>query len=318
MEEQHDIIVITHGHLELTINCINSIYKHTIAPFHLIVMDDSTPDMNEGTDMTLEWFKRFQRTHSNITFVHSKVPYKSSLQIFKKAFEYCKTPFVTVVVNSLTVEPEWDIAALQIMRGTPQIGMLGFKCLRMGTELIESAGLGVSSEGATLSDVGRGQAGHRFSKVYECDAVQWAFVMLRLEAVKPNLGADVYFGFKGWEEFETCYTMRKAGWKIYYCGAGVGYHKTLGTRQAATLEDVIQNMRNRETFAKRWGFWNNYHRINPAVQEFFPHMRARDMDVLPVLSVDPVGLALRVQNFEQGTETQKEVTIEIHKQHGGR
>ena len=36
-----DILVITHGHLDLTMRCINALYAHTRTPFHLIVVDDS-------------------------------------------------------------------------------------------------------------------------------------------------------------------------------------------------------------------------------------------------------------------------------------
>lgn len=284
-----DIIVITHGHLALSMRCVKAIYEHTTSPFHLIVMDDSTPDMDEGTDLTPTWFARFRSTHDNLTFIHSDIPYKSSIQLLKQAFEYCETPYVALVVNSMFVEPEWDTAALQLFRANSQIGMVGFKSLRQGTELIESAGLASSSDGSTIWDIGRGQSSHRLSKVYECDAVQFAFAMLRLDAVKDNLGEDIYHGFKGWEDFETCFSIRAKGWKIFYCGLGVGYHLTLATRIAKSSDEIIANIQNREIFAKRWGFWEKYHKINLQLGEFFPNMEIR-AKLSPVMGIDPLGV----------------------------
>lgn len=299
-EPQLDIIVLTHGRLELTIRCVKALFQHTKVPFHLIVMDDSSPDMDEGTDLTPLWFDKFCATHSNVTYAHSDVPFKSSLEIFKLAFPYCKTEYVTVVVNSMVVEPEWEFASLQLMQQNPVIGMMGFKAVRMGTQLIESAGLATTKDGSTLSDMGRGQASHRHSKVYECDAVQWAFVLLRLEAVKDNLGEDIYHGFKGWEEFETCFTMREKGWKIFYCGLSVGYHQTLATRIAASPEDITKNLQNREIFTKRWGFWKLYRKYN-AVGEFYPKMKPRkNLTIQPVMLIDHTGLATQVPEVVRG------------------
>ena len=284
-----DIIVITHGHLDLTIRCVKAFYQHTASPFHMVVMDDSTPDMDSGIDLTPQWFEGLKKIHDNIDFFHSDTPNKTSLSLLNKALTYCKTPYVVVAVNSATPEPEWDMAGLQVMKSDPKIGVIGFKCIRLGTELIESAGLAQSVDGTTLSDIGRGQSGHRFAKVYECDAVQWAFVLLRKEAVEGNLGADVYNGWKGWEDFESCFTMRSKGWKIFYCGLGVCYHQTLATRVATCFNDIALNLQNREIFAKRWGLWEKYHALYPQVGETFPAMEIRS-GLSPVLLVDPTGV----------------------------
>lgn len=279
--------------------CVKSIYANTTSPFHLIVMDDSTPDMDDGTDLTPQWFERFCKAHVNADYYYSDVPYKNSLQVFKQAFEYCKTPYVTVVVNSMSVEPEWDIVGLQLMETDPQIGAVGFKTLRLGTELIESAGLAVRHDGALNMDIGRGQVGHRLSKVYECDTLQWAFILLRKEAVLHNLGEEVYNGWKGMEDFESCYTMRSKGWKMYYCGLGVGYHQTLATRVAKEQDDITKNFQNREIFAKRWGFWEDYHRVFRGLGEFYPEIKARPRTVRTLLTVDEGGKVLQKLDLEE-------------------
>ena len=76
-----DVHVPTHGHLELTIRCLDALYRHTQAPFHLIVTDDST-------DLTPLWFNQFLKQHDKVTYIHSDVPYKSGNQFFNRALAH--------------------------------------------------------------------------------------------------------------------------------------------------------------------------------------------------------------------------------------
>lgn len=272
-----DIIVPAHGHMELTIRCIYYIYRYTATPFHMIVMDDSTPDMDDGTDMTPEWLARFARSHPNFEFFHSEKPYSSSYEYLNEAFRHCQTPYVALVVNSMEVEPEWEIAALQLMKTNPKAGVIGLKQLNRKTGMIESAGMASSFGQAMLSDIGAGLPSHRLPGVYECDAVAWAFVLLRKEAVVGTMDKCHYHGFKGWEEMETCMVMREKGWKILYCGLGVGYHQTRATREAKNMAEARLNLENREVFAKRWGYWDSYYEV--VRKEYFPHIQPRDKEM---------------------------------------
>ena len=274
-----DILVPTHGHMELSIECVKTLYRNTSTPFHLIVMDDSTPDMDDGTDLTPTWMARFKATHDNFTYVHSNKPYERGNEFINASIEYMKTPYLALVVNSITVEPDWEHAGLHIMEANPKAGAVGFKCLRNDEGVIESAGLMITEDGSSLRDIGAGQQSHRLSKVYECMSVQWAFVLLRKAAIEGNLDASDYHGFKGWEDFENCFTMRSKGWQMVYCGVGVGKHKTFATREDPSLDGAQKNFENRERFAKRWGFWPKYHKIFPYLGEMLPDVEPRDMRV---------------------------------------
>ena len=269
-----DILVPTHNHIEQTSCCINALYKHTHTPFHLIVVDDSTDGV------TPRYMKRLQKKHDNLTYVYSTEPFKNSYEFINEALKRCKTPYMALVVNSMTVEPEWEVAGLHVMSTQANVGIVGFKCLRRDTGVIESAGLVVTKDGASIRDIGAGQASHRLSKVYECPAVQWAFVLLRVAAVAGSMDECFYHGFKGWEEFETCFTVREQGWKILYCGLGVGFHQAYATREARDEDSLRMNLENREIFAKRWGLWPTYQKIFPYLGELRPDTEPRDI-VIP-------------------------------------
>jgi GT2 family glycosyltransferase len=255
-----DIMIPTHGHLELTMRCIQSIYSNTKTKFHLIVVDDS--DAKE--DLTPVYFERLQKKYNNITYVHSDVPYKSGNQFFNIALNHCKHEFMATVMNSMTVEPEWEMVALSLMQNDPKIGTIGFKCL-FPSGYVESAGIAMN--GYTPIDIGRDYPGHRLTSVQEVMAVQWAFALHRREAIVGNLDEDVFNGFKGWDDIDNCFVLRKKGWKVFYCGLGVGYHEPRATRGDNTDRARILNLQNAYAFYHRWGFWEQYLKANGLTEE---------------------------------------------------
>ncbi len=272
--EPIDIIVPTHGRLkDLTIPCISALYAHTKSLFHLIVVDDSTPDMDEGTDYTPEWFRRLQIEHENVTFIHSDEPYKSGNQIFNIGLANGSNRFIATVMNSVRVEPDWDVVAIQMMANNPKIGIVGLKCLKHEWSKeqdgeIESAGLNMV--GFHACDMGRDEAGHRLTVSYPCFSVQWAFALSRREAAVGNLDEDLWQGFVGFDDIDNTLVMRYKGWEAWYCGLGAGYHQTHATRGGVEDEKLIKNRKNAEIFYKRWGYWDLFREKNPYAPEYYP------------------------------------------------
>lgn len=254
-EYKLDVLVIAHDRIELTIKCLNALYSYTNSPFHLIVVDDST-------DLTPLWFAKFQKQHDNITYIHSDEPYTSGNQIFNIGFAHTKTDYVVTLMNSCTVEPDWELQALHLMETHKDVGIIGFKAIFPNGQ-IESAGIMMNNY--LPCDIGRDLAGHRLAGTYECDAAQWAMVLLRREAI-PVLDEDVFYGFRGWDDIDNCFAVKKAGWKIFYCGQGVYYHYPRATRgddsEIATKENAV----NGEQFYKRNGFWEAYLKANPVIE----------------------------------------------------
>jgi GT2 family glycosyltransferase len=208
---------------------------------------------------------QLQKEKDNITYCYSKEPYKCGNQIFNIGLSKAKTPYVATVMNSIRVEPEWELQAIQLLNQMPEIGIVGFKCLFPDGK-IESAGLAMGESQvvdwgrfANVAthvpvDMGRDLPGHRCSLTYECAGCQWAFCMLRKEAI-GKLEEDVYYGFKGWDDIDNCFVVRKKGWKVYYCGSGVAYHTPRATRGDDSEVAMRQNAHNAEQFFRRWGFW---------------------------------------------------------------
>ena len=252
-----DIMVPAHGRLDLTLRCIRTIYDNTASPFHLIILDD-TPMGSDDPDALLgEYIRRLKK--NNITHLRHNKPYKEGNEFFNEGLKHCKHEFVAVVMNSVTVEPDWEQVATGFMRDTPDVGIIGFKTL-LPSGTIESAG--ITMMGFTPMDIGRDFPGYKLSSMHECIAVQWAFALLRKKAIVGNLEENLYHGFVGWDDIDNSFTVRSKGWKIYYCGLGVGIHETRSTRGKDTIDAVEKNRKNAEVFYKRWGYWDLYQQAN--------------------------------------------------------
>lgn len=256
-----DVMIPAHNRLDLTMKCVLALYSHTQSPFHLIICDDSTDNL------TPLYFKELITNGvtplpkvNNITYIHPDEPFKEGNQFFNLALKYTKSDYLATVMNSIRVEPEWEIVAIQnVMKDNPQIGIIGFKCL-LPSGLIESAGIKMMKYLPT--DMGRDLPGHRLCNVYEPDAVQWAFALLRKKAILGNLEEGIFNGFVGWDDIDNCFQIKQKGWKVLYCGMGVGYHEPRATRGKNDAEAAKKNRDNGVKFYKRWGLWDEFVKEN--------------------------------------------------------
>lgn len=250
-----DIMVPTKDHLELTIKCMDALYNYTKVPFNLIVVDSST-------DLTMLYLRDLAKKRGNVTIIHQEV--KSGNHFFNLALAKCQTPYLVTCMNSITVEPDWESVALQMMGSDPKIGTIGFKCL-FPWGLIESAGIAMA--GYTPTDIGRDFPGHRLSTVYEVNACQWAFAMHRVEAIKGLLDEDLFNAHKGWDDIDNCFQVKKAGWKLMYDGLGAAYHYPRSTRGDNSNVARVLNLQNGQLFYMRNGFWDMWKHENPVAAE---------------------------------------------------
>ena len=251
-----DVILVTHGRLDLTIRALTSLYGHTTTPFQLIVVDDSDPnDPDPETSLTVPFFEKYQKLHDNVKFIHSEKPYKCGNQIFNIGLKEAKHDLVAVVMNSICVEPAWEKVALRFMTEHPDVGVVGLKCIELWGP-IESAG--IFFNGIFPIDRGQRHPSHRFTSIKEMPAVAWALAILRKEAAVGNLAEDIYHGFRGVDDIDNCFVLRKKGYKVFYCGYGAGYHEQKATRGSDSMEVGKQNQENKNIFYKRWGMWKEY------------------------------------------------------------
>ena len=275
-----DIMLPVHGRPELTVKAIKALYANTRAPFHLIILDDTDAAIEQGsfhrvdpTDITSPYLTRLARERPNVTYHNHPHPWIEGNEFFNVGLSYCKHDYVATVMNSVTVQPNWETHALELFEQDPQLGIVGFKNL-FPNGTIESAGIVFSN--FTPCDFARDAPGHLFTEDIEVPAAQWAFALLRKKAIIGNLEEGLFHGHVGWDDIDNCLAVHAKGWKILYCGHGAGIHEPRATRGTNDVQAGLMNQENAWTFYKRWGFWSKFQEANKLDVKFKLRQETKD------------------------------------------
>ncbi len=213
-----DVILLTHNHIGNTTRCVEALYQNTRETFKLTVVDDST-------DITQDYFSQLSKEKGNVNYFRPDVPILNVNQALNIGIRLTQSDLVILLMNSTFVEPNWLPLALEIMKGNPRVGVVGFKILDPNSHTIIEAGDHVWPNG-NADNVGRTEASHRYSHVREVNALGWAVVLVRRAAIPEGGFNETYYnGFHCNLDMDNCLEMRRRGWKIIYNGLGCVYHK---------------------------------------------------------------------------------------------
>lgn len=235
-----DVILTTHNRLELTIECLQTLYQNTPLPFHLIIIDDST-------DLTPKFIESFKK--DNISYVFHPA-LKGGNHCLQVGLEHVKTDCVVCLNNSSRVESDWVISPLQVLKENPRVGLVGIKLL-YPNGLIWHAGIGFNN--SLPFHVGINESGHRYSHIRIVPCVNYSVGFFRKQALENALDTDTYIGWRSFEDTDVCVTLRRNGWQIAYCGLSSAYHIESPTRlegdQQKFWQEYNENMRR---FLSKW------------------------------------------------------------------
>ncbi len=241
-----DIIMATHNHLGMTIRAVEALFAYTKVPFNLTFIDDST-------DLTPTYIHQLHAEHDNINLVRPKDDFSRSNRLLNIGFENTASPIVIFMSNSTVVEPEWIEVPLLMMQDMKDVAIIGNKNL-FPNGTIENAGMYFHKPMIHHMNYGVGDSAHRWTHLREVDAVGFCLVFLRRECVYP-FEEGFYNAFYGFEDVDTCFQVRKKGYKVYYCGYSTAYHYACTTRGAPeTWSEETQRKyeENRHIFTERW------------------------------------------------------------------
>jgi len=238
-----DIIVITHNHLDMFSKCIESIYKETTIPFHLIVVDD------QSIDGTQEYVERLRAEKGNITYVKPKKKAKGGAEIMNIGLRYCRNDLVVSMNNDIVVTRGWLEEAVKVMESDEKIGIVGMKFLYPDDKIQHAGGTFIKT--GLPFHLGIGEPRETHSEIKEVSWASGPCVLIRRKCLEPGWD-EIYDSFGGHEDVDLCLRARKQGWKIVYCGKSEVYHL-----EGATVMSMPNfwrmHLRSREIFLSRWG-----------------------------------------------------------------
>jgi len=222
-----DVIVTTHNHLGLTIECIEALYRYTELPFTLTVVDDST-------DLTPTYLKSLAKEKEHVQIIRPKEHIRCTNQAINIALEKTSLPIVCFIGNSTRVEPNWLDAAYKLIAQRDDCGVVGFKILNpQGT--IQSTGIMGVFDNGIMAVNGKEEAGHRCCYISQVPCIGGCIFLAKRKAILTldggKLDDTTYIGFRGWDDLDMCLSFRAKGWDVIYCGYGSVYHVDSPTKK---------------------------------------------------------------------------------------
>lgn len=247
-----DIILLSHNHVDLTIRAVTALYNYTDKPFLLTVVDDST-------DETEAYLKRFCKDHNNAQYIRPTVEVKCVHHAINMALKITKSPYFCFLCNSVFVEPNWLDAAYKLISQRDDCGVVGFKILNTWGTLQATSIMGVFENGLMAVN-GKEEPGHRCTFISQVPAIGGCIFLAKRAAIETldggKLDEDSYIPFRGWDDLDMCLSLKQKGWDVIYCGYGAAYHidsptKRQGIPEAQFLEELELN---RKKFMSKWDF----------------------------------------------------------------
>lgn len=254
MSQIVDLIVLNHNGLQYLKGCLQSLYKNTEHPFHLIVVDNASSDGSRG------WLYKFTAEKDNIALHFNEDPDTSFSKGNNDGLRYAEDKYVLLLNNDiLIIRKGWLKKLVSELDADEKIGVVGVKLL-YPNDLIQHAGcsFGFREIDRKMVPFHLGRYCPRDTPEYNVKRfvpmVTFACVLIRRELLKDGL--DEAYKLGGFEDTDFCCKVRKQGYKILYTPEVELYHYEGATCLARPKHQwMMQLAQNWQTFTSQWNDW---------------------------------------------------------------
>jgi GT2 family glycosyltransferase len=238
------IITINYNNAAVTCELLKSLEKATYPDFEVIVVDNGS---KENPDIIKEKFKwvTLLKTGKNLGFAGGN----------NAGFQVAVGKYFLMLNNDTEVAPDFLEPLVQKLENDPQVGVVSSKLIYFNSDnIIQYAGSSpVNKFTGRSSFIGQKE---KDSIHYTCDCEtnfgHGAAMMIPRKVVEEiGLMADLYFLY--YEELDFCERIKKAGYKVWFVGQSVVYHKeSMSVGKSSPLKTYYMT-RNRLLFMRRNG-----------------------------------------------------------------
>jgi GT2 family glycosyltransferase/glycosyltransferase involved in cell wall biosynthesis/Tfp pilus assembly protein PilF len=253
-EQSPVISILALNNLDLTRQCIESIFENTEAPFRICVVNQGS---NDGTRGYLDGLgDAVDAIHSprNLGFVTGN----------NRVIESFPGRDIVLLNNDTIVKKGWLMALRDCAHGDPGIGIVGAKLVYPDGRLQEAGGEifqdGSGRNIGKFDDPGR----HIYNLRRDVDYCSGACLYLKRAVLDRVGGLDEVYSPAYWEDTDICFRARAAGFRVVYEPEAEVVHlegATAGSPGKKTLSAELQ-ARNKPIFMERWGEELKKHRKN--------------------------------------------------------
>jgi len=226
------IVIISAERGNETKKCVEAIFNNTLTPLEIIISD-----VGSGPE-TRAIISELEDKHKNIHVIYNKQSTGTTGQRNQGIF-YSKGEFIALMDNDVLVLPEWLMHLKAVAANDSNVGLIGAKLLKAESKKVYyCGGHAVTLEkNGTIYGIGLDKAGsmadlNRYDPLaMKGGEVPWyttTLLLARRETLFDVGGFDDMIDEKGIfianEDKDLSLSIRRGGYKIYYCPESEGIH----------------------------------------------------------------------------------------------
>lgn len=242
-DESVSIIMLTRNILSDTRRCLKSLDQYTARNFELIIIDNGS---NDGTVPYLKTLKQKQ-PRLRLIFNDKNTGFA---QACNQGIRIARGNYLLLLNNDVLLSEGWLDRMIACAQSHPSVGVVG-PCTNaaVGEQVVPV------SFGADEREVQRFAARHVLrnpGRWFETNRIT-GFCMLIKKEVIMNVGLlDERFGPGGYEDFDYCFRVRQAGYRIMVAGDTFVYHVGGKSYPANNLDCIGLKRQNARILAEKW------------------------------------------------------------------
>ncbi len=236
---QASIIIPTYNNLELTQNCLESIWEHTPPGlYELIVVDNGSED---GTgefleDLTAAGRVRLIANPTNLGYARA----------CNQGARAARGEYLVMLNNDTLATPGWLEALLEGLGGDDRVAAVGAKLL-YPDDSVQHAGVAINQAGKVYHLYRHFHRDHpAVNKRREFQVVTGACLLIR-RSIFFQVGLFDENFLNGFEDVDLCFRLKQSGYRIVYNPASVVYHL-----ESMTPGRFDHNDSNSRYFNEKW------------------------------------------------------------------
>ncbi|MBC7339106.1 MAG: glycosyltransferase [Firmicutes bacterium] len=236
------IVIPCWNEVELTRQCVDSVFRNTTEPFELIVVD------NGSTDETPEYLQALAGRYPNVRVIRNEVN-TGFAYACNQGIDAAGGSQIVVMNNDVVVPPGWLSPMLRALRA-PGVGIVGPRTNQVSGS--QQVPVPYAGDLAAMEAYASKRAHeNKFKGFFSPRAVAFCMLIKR-EVVDRVGGFDFSFGMGNFEDDDFCIRAQLAGFRIWIADDAFVYHLGSRTFLAQSIDYAALMRKNLEIFRAKW------------------------------------------------------------------
>ena len=238
------IIILAYNNVNLTIDCIHSVYEHTQREFELILVD------NGSGDEMASFVAELKQTRDNVIYIRNSInqgyAYGCNQGITASSGEY-----IVLLNNDIIVTPGWLSKQLAALSLDDSIGIVGPRTnFAGGPQIVPNVPYTTIPE---MIDYAYEWATDHAGQIALLPRITGLCMVMPRRLIEAIGGLDTSFGIGNFEDDDLCLRTIRAGFKIALANDVFIHHYGSATFRSMNCDydDIMRG--NHQIYCAKWG-----------------------------------------------------------------